>query len=39
MEISEYVGIDVSVTFLELIPLLLMKITLSFPVLCSVNCI
>lgn len=39
MEISEYVGIDVSVTFLELVPLLLIKITLSFPVFCSVKCL
>ena len=37
MEISEYVGIDVSVPFLELVSLLLMKITFSFPVLCSVT--
>lgn len=35
MEISECVVIDVSVPFLELVSLLLMKIT--FPVLCSVT--
>lgn len=37
MEISECVVIDVSVPFLELVSLLLMKITFSFPVLCSVT--
>lgn len=37
MEISGCVVIDVSVPFLELVSLLLMKITFSFPVLCSVT--